>query len=399
LIVDFNEILLNQQTNRVEPQILYSLNPHKDHSEIILLLQERILASATSWYSTIGSTEISVNYLSEKHFRWSTHQIYAIEDKKKRSIFKILVKIIPERGINNRNQDISVRPSESLAFEYNALLRIYHQFHKVSIDGITAVRPLAYYPDINALALEYIPGKHFLEILLEAGSIFGNQHKRQIAEDTAFKGGKLLSNIHNIPQGSYPQRQVFNCDLYFANLHEKISSLFNLIDTKIVREMIFDTRKLIEHFLKSFNETVTISHNHADYYPENIVRLPDGRIFTIDTTLHLAKPVEQDIAKFIIGINFTKRRILFGRFGMSNIVPKFIILAFLKGYQSSGKYNSHILLAYQFLALLQRWIEVLEIIKTRFHSFLDCSFIKERITVIMEKELGVLQEEIKNQQI
>jgi len=375
---------------------LYPLNTQKSHSEIIHLLETRILASAKEWYSSIGSTEISLNYLSKRHFRWSTHLIYAIEDKKNQVIDRILVKIIHERSVGERNQDVSVRPSKSLAFEYNALSHIYHQFRKVSIDGIIAVRPLAYYQDLNALVLEYLPGKHMLSTLLQAGLPWAKNACLQASIDFAFKCGQLLNILHHCPNADYTKKEILDATKFTHELKKKISKLFVLDSSPLVKKNVTTILHLVEKRLLG-SHYVTKSLLHNDFYPENIVQLPNGQVYTIDTTLHQVGAIERDIAKFLVGIETTKCQLLFGALKMRSTVPHNVNQAFLKGYHSL-EHNEHKALSiFLFLALLQRWIEVLEVTKNSTSPAKGRLLTRIRITPFMLKRMKLLEENIEKE--
>ncbi len=359
-------------------------------------LKEVLLQSLPDWYPELTQSSYTCVEVQNNVFRWSEHFVYQILSKEYQHK-QFLVKILHEKDKKGRFQGIGIRPSKGVKLEYQALASIYNGLERMPMEGITAVRPLAYYLDMNAIVLEYLPSKHFLSVLLDAGAFFRGYHETQVVEETARRGGQLLAVIHRISRDGYPQYQPFNYDNYLTNLQGKASVLFNLVGDKHVRNIIDDMQYLLERMLVRFGETVVISHLHGDYYPENIVRLPDGRVFTIDTTLHQIGPVEQDIAKFLIGIETTKRQLLFGSVGMRSTVPICVNHAFMKGYQSIGKYNRRVLLAFQFLALLQRWVEVLEVIESLIPFSVSAILKKTIIIPFMLKHVESLQKNIEEE--
>ena len=354
--------------------------------------QKRLLQSSHEWYPEL--TEVpSISIVDKKALRWSNHFIYRI-DGGKDDTRHLLIKVLKDESKNNRVQNAEVRPPQSSKLEYDALSFIYQWISKEQVDGITAVRPLAYYPDINALALEYLPGRHFLSILLQSGFILSSLKMSRDLKQTANNTGRLLGVIHSIPIETLPNRRVFDREKYLARFHQAARTLSVLDGTDLVAEQIANTQRAIENHLLFADQEVVFSHLHGDYYPENIVQLPDGRVFTIDTTLHQVGPVEQDIAKFLIGTEITKRHLLFGSVGMRGTVPIRVNQAFLIGYRSVGKYNPKILLAFHFLALLQRWIEVLEVMEGQLPFVLGILLKKTRITPTMLTSLKFLREKI-----
>ena len=329
-------------------------------------------------------------------FRWSEHLIFEIDFGN--SISKqILVKVLQDKKEKSRVQEENIRPNQSAKLEYEALTFIYNAFSGGRRSGITAVRPVAYYPELETVALEYLPGKSFLSLLLEAGQIPRNKSKCKIAEQTAFKSGELLSVIHNTRNGDYPRYENFDHISYLEKLRDKAETLEKLNGTKPVRKQIEKILNRIDIFLNYRDEKVIVSFSHGDYYPNNIVRLPDGRIFTIDTTLHTINPVEQDIAKFLAGVSITKREMLCGSLGMHNKITFVMCQAFIRGYLSSGNYNQRVLLVFQLLAYLQRWIEILQISNTMGAKLPISLYEKFRITPVMLGKIKLLLEKIEKE--
>jgi len=355
-------------------------------------LQMILNKSLSDWYPELTQSSYTCVKVQHRKLRWSEHFVYQIHAENEFHNKKILIKMLHEEDKKGRSQDVGVRSLQRVKLEYEALTSIYNSFKGMPIEGITAARPLAYYPDINALALEYLPGRHLLSVLSGAGALFGSIHGTQVVEGTAYSGGKLLAIVHKIQREGYPRQQDFSRDTYFIDLQKKVNALFQLDKTKRILKIITNMRHLLERKLARAGEKVTISHLHGDYYPENIVRLPDERVFTIDTTLHQVGPVEQDIAKFLIGTEITKRHLLFGSLGMNSTVPVRVNQAFLKGYQSNGKYNPRVLLAFQFSALLQRWIEVLEVMESRVPLGVGTLLKKTCITPSMLRSIDTLRE-------
>ncbi len=305
--------------------------------------------------------------LYTKTFRWSYHFVFRVSADH-RSDSKVLVKIIRKRDKKGRVQDEGNRHFQRAKLEYDALASIYMKVSNEALEGVTAVRPLAFWSDYNALVCEYLPGRHLLSILNAAGAIWGSRRERHLAEQTAYNGGRLLGIIHKIQKVPYPQIRSLDTHMYVKGLETKIRELLKLECPKAVREEIARTRNSLEQLLNYSHAETIFSHLHGDYYPENIVCSQDGRVFTIDTTLHQIGPIEQDIAKFMAGVKLTKRSLLFGSIGMRTSVQERVIHAFLNGYRNVGNFNRRVLFAFLLLALLQRWIEILEVVRGRVPS-------------------------------
>jgi len=107
-------------------------------------------------------------------------------------------------------------------------------------------------------------------------------------------------------------------------------------------------------------ENIIVSHLHRDLNLDNFVQLPDGRVYTIDTTLYQVGPVEEDIAYFLVGLDTLKQRVLAGGLAIRSSTLDAVKQSFLDGYCAYGQFSSRILLLFRLLDLMQRWIEVLD---------------------------------------
>ena len=356
-------------------------------------LQKRIESFLQEWYPN-SNLPLECTLIQRKAYRWSIHLIYQIFEGKV-PFRKILVKLPNIHYIDNRQQDINFRPEDGGRLEYEALGFLYKNFSGENKKGITAIRPLAYYSEIDALVLEYLPGKNFLSVLQEAGALFGIFSDHNVAHKIAFDAGRLLAYIHQTSHKLLPQPQALDELWLGRNLDSKKDRLLALNPSQSVEKKILCTKDLIAKSLHKAHVGVINTKLHGDYYPENIVCSPDGSVFTIDTTLHQVGPVEHDIAKFLVGTEITKRNLLFGSIGLDKTLSISINQDFLEGYQSIGKYNHQALLTFQYMGLIQRWIEVLEVMARSTLSLGMGPFLnKTRITPSMLKSIESLQNKI-----
>ena len=359
-------------------------------------IKARLLHALPEWYPELKTQPYSCTQIQHTKYRWSEHFIFQVHTNEALHNGKqILIKILKDKSASGRVQDSKIRPSDSAELEYAGLFAIYNQFKQVEIKGLMAIRPLALFPDINGLALEYLPGKNLLAMMQAAGKWpVGGQKNFQYVEEIGYKSGQLLASVHKIEKEDCPNQQSFSYEAFDELVQEKIEQLCGLDASIEGHPTLTKTQNsLREKFLDS-NEMLTVSFLHGDYYPLNIVHLENGQIFTIDTTLHQQGPVEQDIAKFLSGVEITKRKLLLGLTTSPNIVSEKVNQAFLNGYRSIGKINDSVLRAFQFVALLQRWIEILGVVESRMPSWISFMLKKIRITPFMLRTLSNLHQKI-----
>jgi len=352
-------------------------------------LQERLEHSLTEWYPTCSQSLISI-LVQRKTYRWSEHLIYQIMEGDV-PFKKILVKLPNTHFGGNRQQEIDIPSEVRVRLEYEALTSLYEHLDCGERNGIIAVRPLAHYSDMDALVLEYLPGIDFLSILKNAGAFFGIFSNQKVANKTAFDAGRLLAYLHQVPHEPFPKVQTLDESFLKSSLDGKKERLLTLSPYLLVENQIHYFQNLIPEYFGKVHVEVVTTKLHGDYYPENIVLLPDHGVFTIDTPLYQVGPVEQDIAKFMVGTAITKRYLLYGSAGMDKTVAFNLNQAFLKGYQSIGKYDCRVLLVFQFLGIMQRWIEVLEVLANRLPHVISTVLNEARIMPLILEDVASLR--------
>ncbi len=327
------------------------------------MLQNRLQSSLIEWYPD-HHRPMGLALIDKKTLRWSEHLVYQISGRDVPSS-KILVKLPNLQYRKRRRQDVGFQPANAGKLEFEALASIYKHLGDQRPKGVTAVRPLAYFSDIDALVTEYLGGENLLSLLEQAGAFLGVFSNQDAIKQVAFDAGRLLACLHQSPYQTLPKIQVVDVSSFKSKLVRKRDRLLCLYPCLALERRILEAENLIAHLLRETESSVAVTRLHGDYYPENIVRLPDGCVFTVDTTLHQVDPVEEDIAKFLTGVEISKRNLLFGSAGLHKTVAANASRAFLTGYQSVGKCNRRVLPAFQFLAMMQRWIEVLEVMRER----------------------------------
>jgi aminoglycoside phosphotransferase (APT) family kinase protein len=97
---------------------------------------------------------------------------------------------------------------------------------------------------------------------------------------------------------------------------------------------------------------------HGDFYPDNLVRTREGELYAVDTMLFARGPAEDDVARFLVGVDTLRTRIVLG----DTLLPVGRLdearRAFLDGYRSMRDIDTRLLAAGMARAALIRWAEL-----------------------------------------
>ncbi|MCL4295419.1 MAG: phosphotransferase [Anaerolineae bacterium] len=345
-------------------------------------VQTRLLESLPVWYPDLNHGDFSLTNIQEKRFRWSHHHTLDIRDERGRCERTILVKRSRSHSTDGDAQDIR-HSSDALMLEYQALSLLYQHFGENKIEGITAVRSLAYFSDTDTLVLEYVPGSDLLAIVRRAGRPWTKQSVVQTSAKAAYRAGRLLSGIHQIEQGCYPKKETFNGEEYYQRLQEKSETLLSLVSEEFSRKRLLLVKQAVQELAPMLQEKTIVSHLHRDLNLDNFVQLPDGRVYTIDTTLYQVGSVEEDIAYFLVGLDTLKQRVLAGDLAIRSSTIDALKQSFLDGYCANGHFSSRILLLFSLLELMQRWIDVLDALTRQAPDIIASAIQRLRINPFM----------------
>ena len=360
-------------------------------------LRTRLLESLPIWYPDLNHGDFSLINIQEKHFRWSQHFMYKIRDERGYCEPMILVKLSRPLSTGGRSQ-IDIRPSyNALSLEYQALSLLHEHLGGNKIEGITAVCPLACFSDIDALVLEYMPGFNLHALLLDAGRPWAKQSVVRATANADYRVGRLLSAIHHIEQGDYPRKVPFNGEEYNQRLQEKSETLLSMVSGEYAHKRLFLVKQAVHELVSELQENIIVSYLHSDFNPDNLVQLPNGRVYTIDTTLHQIGPVEDDIAKFLVGVDTLKQKVLVGSLVIRSSTLDVVKQSFLNGYRAHAQFSSRILLLSRFLALIQRWIEVLSVLALKAPVITTSAIQRIRINPFMLTNLDHIWVDIQNE--
>lgn len=365
-------------------------------ANVVEPVQAQILDSLHAWYPDLNHGDYSLVNVQEKRFRWSHHFTFEVRDERGCLGPRILAKLSRSHEPGGDLLDVGPAPN-ALMLEYQALSLLYERLGGNRIEGVTAVRALTYLTDANALILEHMPGRDLLAQLLSAGRPWAKQSVVQVTAKAANRGGRLLGLIHCIERGQYPRRDAFNSKKYYRRLHEKTETLLGMVSEVTVRERLLPVKQAVSKLALDVREDVTITNLHGDLNPDNLVQLPDGRVYTIDTTLHQPGCVEEDLAVLLVGIDMLKQKLLAGALAIRSSNLDVVKQSFLDGYSVHAQFSSRILLLYEVLALVQRWIEVLDLLAQKAPRIIATAIERRRINPLMLAHLDHIWRDAKKE--
>jgi len=349
----------------------------------IIEIQNRILESLSPWYLGPTDSNASLVFAQEKEYRWSRQLLFRIGGSGPHADHRILVKFLRLRDSAGRTQSVGRSDPDAHKLEYEALGRLHKYLKYREYEGITAVRPLTYFPDLQVLVMEYRPGQNFLSLILAAVRPWATQKLKTAVSDAVYKGGKLLGAIHQIEHQSYPHTEAFDCNQYRRMLQHRIDNLLRVVSDSSINEKLLAVQSKVNNILANLQQTVVLNYLHGDLYPENLIELPNGCVLTVDTRLQQVGPTEDDIAKFMIGVETLKHSVLGGKILVHQDTVKTMEQSFLAGYRTEAKYSYRILLLSKLAAFIKRWSEMLSVLEIKVPSSISSAFKKTRVTPFM----------------
>ena len=363
-------------------------------------IQKRIQESLPLWYPGVTGSNASLVFVHEKECRWSRRLLFRIIDAEGREGQGILVKCPKSQDATGRVQHGIRSAKNGALLEYKALSLLYDHWGQGQLDGVTAIRSLAYFADIDALVLEHVSGRDLLSMVLEAAKPWAKGSAVQIAVDAAGRAGKLAGALHQIKRNNYPRTEPFDGEMYYTNLRAEVDELLSLSIGKAVQMRLNNVLQTVRKFIASLQENVVVTYLHNDFYLDNFIVLPDGRVCIVDTTLEWTGPVEKDIGQLIVFAETSTQRLLGGAAAVRTRTMDSIIQAFITNYCGLARYSSRVLILYRLLALIQHWSRLLDVLQRKSPAFIMSVFQRARVEPFMlghlDSVLNDLQNEFRN---
>jgi hypothetical protein len=367
------------------------MNRSRHNAPLENAIKKWILAECGSWYD---ETYTSIRITTVKQYRWSRHYLIRLDGPSGMPFRTVLAKVLRSPGAHERSQG-AVRPAMgAIRREFEALSVLYRSLGEGAYHGLTAIRPLGFSSALNLLALEYAPGRDLLSGITHGLHLQAPVCRLTGVVESIREAGRLLAVFHRAGHGAYLRCGRFNEVEFLHNLRSEVELVLQKVRTNAARERLRRIIKTTPEWRLERDEMITISRLHRDYYPDNVVQLPGGEVYTIDTTMDQEGPVEDDIAKFIIGAWVTKKALLLRHGWLNTQALRMIQLEFLDGYATNGTCNSSILALSVLGSLLRRWLEVYGVLLEKTPRTLADLVIWSRIEPALVHCLDVIMRDI-----
>jgi tRNA A-37 threonylcarbamoyl transferase component Bud32 len=278
---------------------------------------------------------------NRREFRWSTHFVYE-SPRSDRSGSKVLVKVLRAEDAQGRRQS-GVAPGERAAAEYGALSLLEQVTTAAGDPTLTAVHPFGCRGEIGAVVMEYRPARDLRSLIRAAAGWTASSVLRSSVETAAASAGKLL-----------------------ALVHERLATgPADLTGTRVGL--------------------------HGDLYPDNVMLDADGRVFFLDTGLDRVGSAAEDLAKFVVGTDSLKERLVLGDTLVRSSALRAVIESFIRGYRGVRPISAPELACGTVLAGLRRWRVIASAASAR--HFPGASLVARRADSSMQARLQTYVEE------
>jgi hypothetical protein len=213
-------------------------------------------------------------------------------------------------------------------------------------------RPLDYWEDVNALITEHRPGRRFSAQILSA-PWFASDRARESLARTSAQCGEWLRIYHDTTsRGDGPA-----IDERFAGIVRR--DLARLPSRGALHALRGPIERTLDTLVAMGARTVPVAVRHGDYSPDNVHLDGDG-ICVFDLSHHLAAPVYDDIAFFLVTLDTMNPYPRYPAFDRR--IARALALPFLEGYFGGGaarrdREDATVLAAYTMKNLLTRCLK------------------------------------------
>lgn len=303
---------------------------------------------------------LEARLIRRRQFRWSEHLLFEIRGNG-RGAEHVLVKRVKVRDRRGRTQSPAIDPGARSLAEHAALRTLHRIFARSSSDGLMAVRPCGCFPELDAVAMDYLPGRHLLSLIARAARPVAGARAGARATVGAHDAGRWLGILHRslaggqgceaVEGGSYARRYAAEVRSLARALPDPAAAMIQRasrgLETGIGRQA-----------------RIRILPLHGDFYPDNVVLSRSG-LYAVDTTLWMRGPAEDDLARFLVGVDTLKLRVVAGAALVRSAPIERIQRAFLTGYRTVSEVIPELLVPAVVRACLVRWSELRSVAEIR----------------------------------
>jgi hypothetical protein len=255
---------------------------------------------------------------------------------------RLVAKIPVWEEAPNLEAALGAGPQADTRAEYENLVAIAEAVRNAGDPDFTAVAPIGYVPDLNAIVTGYLPSRPMRDLLRpRAGSGLAAIFAR---------AGRLLRLYHEAVGG------LRRGPLPGADPQERLDELVGDLDRLgvIPRRLVAgidSIRRLARHLEGS---EVCVATIHHDLNLANILVAPGGRVALLDPSPEPGVAVE-DLTKLVVAVRTLPRRLLSGGLVPGKGAVTSWTRALLAGYRPADREATAL---YRGLAVARRWVDL-----------------------------------------
>lgn len=301
------------------------------------LLSQRLLLKAGEYYPELMPITL---LLEEKgrQFQESIVYVYSLQGRygNRRVVAKVFKK--------NR---------ETAQAQYNAMKILWPRFLEGSRE-IVIPRPLDFFPDIQTVVMEWVPGINLRKLANKVSNPFTFSQERYDLPEYIRLSGQWLRQFHEV--GNQGKRGALDVVEKFQELKEELNRCQQYgLEKNICRQIMLFVE---QEFEKILTDEAEISYIHGDFKLDNVLATSHS-IAIVDLSISFENLIYHDIASFINSI------ILLPLFAIPFFYPKWWLAdlskSFLNGYWGNQvNYSQRILGVLSLMGLLSKYIYCME---------------------------------------
>ena len=296
---------------------------------------------------------VEARLVERRQFRWSEHLLFEVRGNGN-GAERVLVKRVKAHDRRGRIQNPAIDPRARSLAEHAALDTIHRIFARTAIDGLIAVRPCGCFPELDAVAMDYRPGRHLLSMIARAARPLTGNRAHARAAEAAYRAGQWLALVHRALAAD-PPPEAIPAARYAARFGEEMKALAAALPEP-AGTLLSDADAALRASVRAA-ETVRILPLHGDFYPDNVV-VSSGGLYAVDTTLLARGPAELDLARFVVGVGTLKLHVIAGEAWVRSRPIERFQRAFLDGYRTLALVDASLLHPAIARATLMRWSEL-----------------------------------------
>lgn len=298
------------------------------NKDIIAILSQKLYDNLKMYYSNLNKdrTIITGSSLGGKYAQ--TFKFAVASDNFKRKIF---AKICPVFE--------SLDPAK---MEFETLKLLYNKIPEVD-QNLAVSRPIDYFPDLNAYAMESVGTKNLREYLLKNNSLLRADDSISELLDLVSGSANWLKAFHRITMSNKPQK--FDSETFIKSFAEEFDyrSLSNFKFPKSTINRLENTINSLSSLNGVFD--MPCAKWHWDYTPGHVF-IDNGKISVIDILGLDNTPIYEDIGHFMAALTSVNNLPFYPFFDFKRANDK-LCGHFLDSYCSGAGYdrNEFILLS------------------------------------------------------